>query len=325
MQTVSALGEKGNASTSKNHTPAISVIVPIYNGQHTLWQCMRSITSQTFTDFEIILVDDGSTDWTSDMCDSLAKLDQRIRVIHQKNKGLSGARNTALDVALGKYIAFIDGDDHVAPQFFEILINMIADGKYDIAISPAIIESADKRKQIPEIRSEIQILNSHDMRMRYGNRDRAIYVRAWGRLFRKEIFDDLRFREGVIYEDMFLFPELYKKDLKIIIGTIPTYYYVQHMGSITRHIKSARDLQSVEAALETFDAFVDVDDEALQGMADKIYAVMRAVQACPNIIREDGKVLFKQYRKEYRKRLQILKKKKLFRKKDVIHFLLLYV
>lgn len=323
MQTVPTLNTE--KIKSENYTPTISVIVPIYNGQHTLWQCMRSITAQTFSDFEIILVDDGSTDWTSDMCDSLAKLDPRIRVIHQKNKGLSGARNAALDIARGKYISFIDGDDHVKPKFFEILLNLVESGNYDIAISPAIIESADKRKQIPEIRPKIETLNSHDMRMRYGSRDRAIYVRVWGRLFRREIFANLRFREGVIYEDMFLFTELYKKELKVIIGTIPTYYYVQHMGSITRHIKSARDLQSVEAALETFDAFVNTDKEALPGMADKIYTVMRAVQVCPNIIREDGKVLCKQYRAEYKKRLRILKEKKLLRKKDIVHYLLLYI
>ncbi len=328
MQTVSLeqkqTGVKKDAREKEN-APKISVIVPIYNGQHTLWQCIRSITAQTFTDFEIILVDDGSTDWTGDMCDSLAKIDSRIRVIHQENKGLSGARNTGLDVARGEYIAFIDGDDHVKPNYFEILVNLIEGYGYDIAILPAIIESADKKKQVPEIRNEIVTLSSHDMRMLYGARDRAIYVRAWGRLFRRDVFDNLRFKECALYEDMFLFPELYKKNRKVVIGTTPSYYYVQHMGSITRRRKSAKDLQAVEAALLTFDTYSRTDIPALPGMADKIYAVMRAVKACPNILDGDGKILYKQYREEYKKRLRVLKDRKVLRKKDVVHLILLYI
>lgn len=305
--------------------PAISAIVSIYNGQHTLWQCIRSITVQSFTDFEVLLVDDGSTDWTGDMCESLAKLDPRIHVIHQENKGLSAARNTALDIAKGKYITFIDGDDHVVPNYFETLVRLIEDNKADIAILPAIIESADKKKQTPEIRQKVETLNSHGMRMRYGDRDRAIYVRAWGRLFKREIFDNLRFKERALYEDMFLFPKLYSKDYRIVIGTMPGYYYVQHMGSITRHLKSAKDMQAIEAAIETFDAFVSIDEEALSGAADKIYAVMHAMQSCPNIIRKEGKDLFKKYRKEYKKRLGVLQNKKLLRKKDLVHLFLIYV
>ena len=112
----------------------ISVIVPIYNVEAYLPQCLDSIVSQTYKDLEIILVDDGSTDSSGRICDEFADKDVRIRVIHQKNSGLPEARNSGLKVAKGDYIIMPDGDDALHPQMIEILYNLIIDGDYDFSM-----------------------------------------------------------------------------------------------------------------------------------------------------------------------------------------------
>jgi glycosyltransferase involved in cell wall biosynthesis len=113
--------------------PSISVIVPVYNTEIYLKRCIDSIINQTFKDIEIILIDDGSTDSSADICDQYAQLDSRIRVVHQMNKGVSTARNVGLDLARGDYIGFVDSDDFIAPTMFETLLNLIL--KYQVPIS----------------------------------------------------------------------------------------------------------------------------------------------------------------------------------------------
>lgn len=109
----------------------VTVIVPVYNVQNYLEKCVRSILAQTFSDFELIMVDDGSTDESPRICDQLAQADPRITVIHKPNGGLSSARNAALDIALGKYIAFIDSDDYVEPRLLEKTVAAMEAGNYD--------------------------------------------------------------------------------------------------------------------------------------------------------------------------------------------------
>lgn len=111
--------------------PKISVIVPVYNVEQYLRRCVDSILAQTFTDFELILVNDGSTDNSGDICDEFAKLDQRVVTIHQNNQGVSAARNAGLDIAIGEYITFIDSDDYVSEVFLQLLYN----NEYDLIVS----------------------------------------------------------------------------------------------------------------------------------------------------------------------------------------------
>ena len=103
----------------------LSIIVPIYNVAPYLISCIDSILCQTFKDYELILVDDGSTDGSEKICDLYSQKDNRIRVIHQRNKGLSGARNTGIEMAIGKYIAFVDSDDYIHPLMYQTLISAI--------------------------------------------------------------------------------------------------------------------------------------------------------------------------------------------------------
>ena len=114
--------------------PIISIIVPVYNVESYLERCINSILNQTFKNFELILVDDGSTDKSGEICDSFAGYDKRIRVIHKKNGGLSSARNVGLDVSIGKYIGFVDSDDWIDEFMYEKLYRNMIKTKSDIVI-----------------------------------------------------------------------------------------------------------------------------------------------------------------------------------------------
>lgn len=115
-------------------TPELSIIVPIYKVEKYLKECIQSILQQTFTDFELILVDDGSPDACPQMCDAIAEQDSRVRVIHQKNGGLSAARNTGIEAARGNWLGFVDSDDFVAPDFYEKLYHAAVSAGADCSI-----------------------------------------------------------------------------------------------------------------------------------------------------------------------------------------------
>lgn len=112
----------------------ISIIVPVYNVENYLKKCVESILSQTFTDFELLLVDDGSTDSSGEMCDELKRLDERIKVIHKENGGLSSARNAGIDVAKGKYLTFVDSDDYIDTHMLEVLYKNMVQEDADLSI-----------------------------------------------------------------------------------------------------------------------------------------------------------------------------------------------
>ena len=114
--------------------PKISIIVPVYNVEKYLEKCVRSILAQTFTDFELILVDDGSPDSSGAMCDQFAEQDQRVKVIHKENGGLSDARNAGIEIATGEYLGFVDSDDYIADDMYELLYTNIVKEDADLSI-----------------------------------------------------------------------------------------------------------------------------------------------------------------------------------------------
>lgn len=115
--------------------PELSIIVPVYNVDEYIRDCLNSIKNQTFKNWECILIDDGSTDFSSKICDSYARKDDRFKVIHQKNKGVSAARNVGIDMSAAPLISFIDPDDFVSPNYFELLISPFSDNNIDVTVS----------------------------------------------------------------------------------------------------------------------------------------------------------------------------------------------
>lgn len=214
--------------------PVVSIVVPVYNQEKYLAQCIDSLLGQTFSELEIILVDDGSTDQSGAICDNYAKRDDRIKVIHKKNGGLSDARNAGIDIAKSEYIAFVDSDDFVERDIYKKLYHSLKEADADIAVcncmivdekSKEITNESDKCVLLDHVYTGGQILD--------GQGTYWLNVVAWNKLYRKEIFEQVRYPKGKYHEDEFIFHELYGIAKKIICISEKLYFYRKTSGTIT--------------------------------------------------------------------------------------------
>lgn len=230
--------------------PKISIIVPVYNCEKYISNCINSILEQSFKDFELILVDDGSSDRSFEICESFAKKDNRVRAIHQPNSGVSRARNRGLDEAKGEYIGFVDGDDCVDKEMYKRLYKNLADNNADISIC-GIVNYFLKKNGITEKVRQSQVdgfwIFSGEQALKEALQSRLYSVNPVNKLFKKELFDKLRYPEGKISEDAFLIPVVISKAGKVVYDSKPMYYYLRRENSITTSNFSDRDWDVVEA------------------------------------------------------------------------------
>lgn len=228
--------------------PIISIIVPVYKVEQYLDRCVSSILAQTYRDFELILVDDGSPDRCGEMCDEWAKKDDRIRVVHKENGGLSSARNAGLDIATGEYIGFVDSDDYIHFQMYEILMHCAIIDKSDIICTNLIKE--DIRSYIFDIEDYVkdrEIIMSSSALSQFSTKYRQrIRDTVQTKLYKSNIFVNLRFIEGIIYEDAEILPKtlLASKNITILNNT-PLYCYQINSNSITHMEYSEKNFSSV--------------------------------------------------------------------------------
>ncbi len=230
-------------------TPLISVIVPVYRVEAYLERCVKSILSQTYENLEVILVDDGSPDQCPAICDACAEKDARVKVIHQENKGLSGARNAGIDAASGEYLAFVDSDDYVSPHFIEELYQLLQDTgcaigqcRFSYVKGDGLVEEGDSAFCIYRGESLMEQL--------YGPEEKATcFVVAWNKLYRAELFKEtgIRYPEGRIHEDEATTYRLFHEAKKLAFLDRALYgYYTENGGSITS-VFSAKRLQWLTA------------------------------------------------------------------------------
>lgn len=230
-------------------TPLISVIVPVYRVEAYLERCVKSILSQTYENLEVILVDDGSPDQCPAICDACAEKDARMKVIHQENKGLSGARNAGIDAASGEYLAFVDSDDYVSPHFIEELYQLLQDTgcaigqcRFSYVKGDGLVEEGDSAFCIYRGESLMEQL--------YGPEEKATcFVVAWNKLYRAELFKEtgIRYPEGRIHEDEATTYRLFHEAKKLAFLDRALYgYYTENGGSITS-VFSAKRLQWLTA------------------------------------------------------------------------------
>lgn len=191
----------------------ISVIIPIYNVEAYLDECIASVIAQTYSNLEIILVDDGSPDNCPQMCDEWAAKDGRIKVIHKENGGISDARNAAIDIATGDYIAFVDSDDWIEPRMYEIMLAALKKENADICA--CTILSCFPERRVAWGFQEYTTGNSEKI-LSLLYRDTAYPVAIWNKLYRRYLWDDLRFPVGKICEDAFTTYLLVDKASKIV-------------------------------------------------------------------------------------------------------------
>lgn len=203
-----------------------SVIVPVYNAEKYLDMCLDSISSQTFRDFECIIIDDGSTDGSSAILDKYIKIDQRFKVIHQINMGPSAARNAGLDIAQGDYITFVDSDDSIANDYLEKFALQIQVSNADIVIcgllevyEDSIIERVFESEDTAEIKKNIL----------------ADFWPAYpcNKCYKKHLFENIRFPLGVFFEDLLVIPKICLSARKIICISDKLYYYNRKNKSST--------------------------------------------------------------------------------------------
>ena len=206
----------------------LSIIVPVYNMEDTLDKCVQSIVSQSFRDWEMILVDDGSTDDSGTMCDEWAKKEPRISVIHKENGGLSDARNAGLDIAKGDYITFVDSDDYLNAGTYEKMIQSLCEHS-DIGIMEYSIKSIGYERLDLEYKDRIYLdADSYWTETKAWN-----HAYMWNKIFRRDMFDGIRFKQGRKFEDLILLPQmLRKKHPRVATSSFVGYNYVYREGSI---------------------------------------------------------------------------------------------
>ena len=253
--------------------PLLSIIVPVYKVENYLPKCIDSILAQTFTDFELILVEDGSPDNCPAMCDAAAAKDARIRVIHQKNGGLSVARNAGLDAARGAWIGFVDSDDYIAPEMYEALYHAVQSTGADLALCDyaEVDEAGASCPQMHVSLSGVELTGQELLKKASG----LMVQLAWNKLYRRAIFAQLRYPEGKLNEDLFLIPEVCLQIQKAVVVPKVLYYYVQRSGSIMGKNKTLRHYDAAEAAQRYWDYLVE--NAAYDALANAAQYVMGCV------------------------------------------------
>lgn len=223
--------------------PIISIIVPIYNVEKYLPKCIESILNQNFKEFELILVDDGSPDRSGDICDKYASKDNRIKVIHKKNGGVSSARNAGLKAAIGDYIGFVDPDDYIDENMYKKLYELCKENYCDIGICRFNREINGKLTG-KEIEDKIVTLNNMDA-MRELFKGELYRFSLCNKLFKRKCFNNVVFPEGRIHEDLSTTYKLFANSSKSVYTPYLGYIYVKRENSILTSVYSEKRLQSL--------------------------------------------------------------------------------
>lgn len=248
--------------------PLISFIVPIYNVERYLQKCVDSILAQSYSNIEVVLVDDGSTDESVAICDSYANRDKRVQVIHKENGGASSARNEGLSFAHGSYIAFIDSDDYVSPSMAEKLLDAISKTDSDLAMCN--FAYTDELGNITEAFSDDTKAGEYitEELLRKVAAGWTFGILVWNKLFKKELFDGgLLFLEGRIAEDEMIAHRLLARVRKAVIIPDVLCFYRQRTGSVTNSSFNEKNLDSLEALIDRVEFFISINEEELAYIA----------------------------------------------------------
>lgn len=233
--------------------PLISVLVPVYNVEKYLEECIESIIKQKYKNLEIILVDDGSTDSSGATCDRYAEKDSRIKVIHQKNQGLATVRNVSIAAATGKYVGFVDSDDFISPDMYSDMVSIAEENNADIVMCN--LGYVDQHgNEIPNYRSA-QPIDNNEMTGRQFvtdlcNQYNSTYVVTVDKLYRRNLFEGIRYPDGRINEDEAVIHRIAHKCNKIVFTSKAYYFYRQQPQSIMNKTFSVKRFDSIYADID---------------------------------------------------------------------------
>lgn len=241
------------------YEPIISIIIPIYNTKEYLAECLDSVTGQTYKNLDIILVDDGSVDGSSEICDRYAAGDRRVRVIHQANRGISAARNTGLRSALGEWIGFVDSDDYIDSGMYERMLRCAEKNDADLvacglnAFSENGGESVIQRQY--SISDREMLCEEKEYWADYNHNGSIVFDVLWNKLYRRSLWEGILFPTGQAYEDIYVMHRIVSRASKIYLITDCLCWYRKHPQSITEAISGENQLQYTEALLTRSEYF----------------------------------------------------------------------
>lgn len=239
----------------KADLPLISVVVPVYNIRDYVRKCLESIIRQSYKNLEIIVVDDGSMDGSGEVCDKFAKIDSRVRVVHQENGGLSSARNAGLKKAKGEFVCFIDGDDYIRKDFVLDLYSATRDNNADVAV-------CGFNKEIPRE----EVLSGREATARLLIEQENLEIVAWNKLYKKSLFDEggIKYPEGEKHEDSLTTYKLLSSANRVVYVPKALYVYVERGGSIMDSVEVAPRLKMRERAAEEAIQFLKGREELVE-------------------------------------------------------------
>lgn len=228
----------------------VSVVVPVYKVEPYLENCVKSILNQTFKEFELILVDDGSPDNCGKICDDFARKDSRIKVIHQRNGGLSNARNSGIEIAKGDYITFIDSDDFILSRYLEKLVEASLTNGSDISVCAYFrCNEKDSLSDIEEKnKNTIEVFSDEKMLIFFATK--KIGTTAWGKLYKMRLFEKLRYPDGKYNEDVFTTYLAIHNANRIAVCSYEGYVYRINEKSIMNEAFSIKKLDAIEGCVK---------------------------------------------------------------------------
>lgn len=271
--------------------PVISVIVPIYNVETYLDRCVSSIVNQTYRNLEIILVDDGSPDSSPDMCDVWAEKDSRIKVIHKTNGGLSDARNAGMAAATGELMGFVDSDDWVSPDMYQLLFDRMMIDESDIAACGVEMVWEDDTPSRLLTPSGNCILSQFEA-MKAIIQESWLKLPVWYKLYKTEMIRDISFPKGKYHEDAFWSYQAIGKAKCVSVFDKPCYFYTQRSGSIMGNTYSLKRLDGLDAKIiqeryirEHFPGLID------EMHFNLLFSCIYAMQQCLKFLPKDEIVI----------------------------------
>lgn len=236
----------------------VSIIVPCYKVENFLCTCIESILQQSYIKWELILVNDGSPDRSGEICDEYARIDDRIKVIHKENGGLSSARNAGLDIMTGEYVTFLDSDDFWHKDYLEVLMFFVKKNYADI-VQCGFVRGTESVFPKIDIQLKNESFDNHSVFIK-----QVANIVMWGKVFKAAFFDDIRMPIGLINEDDWVTWKLYYKASKIMITNQPLYYYTQNPNSIMGVKNKKPDISYFGAYEERINFFIEKGEKELE-------------------------------------------------------------
>ena len=257
----------------------VSVIIPVFNVSDYLPRLMETVLSQTHRDLEVVLVDDGSSDGTGEICDSFAGLDPRVRVTHTPNRGVADARNTGIDSASGDYIVFADGDDYLAPDHVEYLLRLCIDNDADMSCCAWNPDDNGRISKCSYRKTEPGLYKGRHEAMRALLTTRLMSSSVWGKMYKRELFSGVRFPEGSnYYEDDATMYRIVANADSAMVGDKATYYYTLRDDSMIHRSFNENNLRMI-SVFEERCAFIEetYPELAVYARSDVLMAVNHCV------------------------------------------------